>query len=73
VGVPTPLRAHIGRPARCYHAGAVRIERIETFVVEAGTPPDIIQQEAAGAIGMIGKNPLLPVDAFLKRDKEEKR
>ncbi|HXI18354.1 MAG TPA: extracellular solute-binding protein [Chloroflexota bacterium] len=34
-----------------------------------GTPPDIIQQEAAGAIGLIGKNQVLALDAFIKRDK----
>ncbi|HEV2125815.1 MAG TPA: extracellular solute-binding protein [Chloroflexota bacterium] len=43
-------------------------EKAQTLLA-AGTPPDIIQLEAAGASGFIGKGLLSPLDAFIKRDK----
>jgi multiple sugar transport system substrate-binding protein len=59
-----------GAPKVEYAASAVAqvLEKTQAQLA-AGTPPDLIQQEAAGAIGLIGKNQLLPLDSFIKRDK----
>jgi multiple sugar transport system substrate-binding protein len=63
-------QAHPGGPKVEYTIGGVAqiLEKTQAQLA-AGTPPDVIQQEAAGAISLIGKGQLLPIDALLRRDK----
>jgi multiple sugar transport system substrate-binding protein len=59
-----------GAPKVEYTIGAVGVVQEKTNAqLAAGNPPDLFQQEAGGAIGFIGKNQVLPLDAFIKRDK----
>ncbi len=70
IGLNRWRQANPGGPKIEYSTGAVAVVLEKTQAqLAAGTPPDIIQQEAAGAISLIGKNQLLPLDAFIKRDK----
>jgi multiple sugar transport system substrate-binding protein len=59
-----------GAPKIEYSASAVGpiLEKTQAQTA-AGTPPDLIQQEAAGSSSLIGKNQLLSIDNFIKRDK----
>lgn len=63
-------QANPGGPKVEYTTGMVAaiLEKTQAQLA-AGTPPDLIHQEAPGAISLIGKNQLLPIDAFIKRDK----
>jgi ABC-type glycerol-3-phosphate transport system substrate-binding protein len=59
-----------GAPKVEYTIGAVAVVQEKTNAqLAAGNPPDLFQQEAGGAIGFIGKNQVLPLDNFIKRDK----
>ena len=59
-----------GTPKVEYSLGTapVNLEKTQTQLA-AGTPPDLVQQEVTGAINLIAKNQLLPLDAFIKRDR----
>ena len=59
-----------GAPKVEYTSGMVAAILEKTNAqLAAGTPPDLIQQEVTGAIGLIAKNQLLPLDNLIKRDK----
>jgi len=63
-------QANPGGPKVEYTTGAVGvIQEKARAQLAAGTPPDMIQQEAAGAIGFIAKGEVLALDTFIKRDK----
>jgi multiple sugar transport system substrate-binding protein len=59
-----------GAPKVEYSTGGAPaiLEKTNTQLA-AGTPPDLIQQELTGAIGLIAKNQLLPLDGYIRRDK----
>ena len=59
-----------GAPKVEYTIGAVAVVLEKTqSQLAAGNPPDLFQQEVTGAIGLIAKNQVLPLDAYIKRDK----
>src|SRR5688572_19488044 len=59
-----------GAPKVEYTIGAVAVVLEKTQAqLAAGNPPDLFQQEVTGAIGLIAKNQVLPLDAYIKRDK----
>ncbi|HEX2515229.1 MAG TPA: sugar ABC transporter substrate-binding protein, partial [Chloroflexota bacterium] len=63
-------QAHPGGPKVEYTIGGVaQILEKTRAQLAAGTPPDVIQQESSGAISLIGKGQILPLDDLLKRDR----
>ena len=59
-----------GAPKVEYTIGAIAVVQEKTNAqLAAGNPPDLFHAEAGGAIGYIGKNQVMPLDPYLKRDK----
>ncbi|HET7769442.1 MAG TPA: sugar ABC transporter substrate-binding protein [Chloroflexota bacterium] len=59
-----------GAPKVEYALGtsAANLEKTQSMLA-AGTPPDLLQQEVTGAIGLIAKNQIFALDNVIKRDK----